>query len=136
MDEDNQKVGELIARWRGRIGRSIDFLLYSPKNGGWGALFYDLLLWFPNPKRKRKALLFLLFCVEYNTALPEDYNIHQNWKIAVEIYQFWGRFFQLYSVGRTHRQTDNPGTIHNVISSCFSFCRFARETKQSSGTVI
>jgi hypothetical protein len=35
MDEDNQKVGELIARWRGRIGRLIDFLLYSPKNGGW-----------------------------------------------------------------------------------------------------
>jgi hypothetical protein len=70
-----------------------------------GSFFYDLLLWFPNQTRiKRKAFLFLLFCVEYNTALPEDYNIHQNWKIAVEIYQFWAASSN-YSVGRTHRQT-------------------------------
>jgi hypothetical protein len=72
-----------------------------------GLFFYDLLLWFPNQTRiKRKAFLFLLFCVEYNTALPEDYNIHQNWKIAVEIYQFWAASSNYIPlVAHTDRQT-------------------------------
>lgn len=47
-------------------------------------------------------------------ALPEDYNIYQNWKIAVEIYQFGGSLSN-HSV----RRTRTIRTIHNVISPFF-----------------
>jgi hypothetical protein len=65
-------------------------------------------------QKKGKALLVCF--VPLRCALPEDYNIHQNWKIAVEIYQF-GPLFQPFRWSHT----DNPGRSITLFFFHFSF---------------